>query len=97
MALKYEEGLKVKALKKIAIEMMIAARTAPKGKGVDTLKIAFAEKEDIEMIAKRMFEIDREINFPTFNRDAKNILNADAMIILGTIRPLHGKNINKCG
>jgi uncharacterized ferredoxin-like protein len=98
MALKYEEGLKIKALKKIAIEMMIAARTAPKGKGIDTLKIAFAEKEDIEMIAKRMFEIDQEMDFPAFSRDAKNILNADAMIILGTIiKPLGLKKCGMCG
>ena len=37
MALIYEEELRGKTLKNIARKMMVAARTAPKGRGIDYL------------------------------------------------------------
>lgn len=95
MSLIYEEDLRTKALKKSARSMMVAARTAPKGRGIDYISIAMAEREDIEKIAKRMFEIDQEMDFPAFSRDAKNLLKADAMIILGT--KIKSVGLKKCG
>ena len=95
MALIYEEDLRRKALKKVARQMMIAARTAPKGRGIDHVYVAMAERDDIEKIAKRMFEIDKELDFPAFTRDAKNILKADAMIILGC--EIQSVGLKKCG
>lgn len=95
MALIYEEDLRPKALKKAARSMMVAARTAPKGRGIDYISIAMAEREDIEKIAKRMFEIDQEMDFPAFSRDAKNLLKADAMIILGS--KIKSVGLKKCG
>ncbi len=95
MALIYEEDLRKKALKKVARSMMTAARTAPKGRGIDFISIAMAEQEDIEKIAKRMVEIDQEMDFPAFSRDAKNLMKADAMIILGT--KIKSVGLKKCG
>ena len=95
MALIYEEELRKKTLKNIARDMMVAARTAPKGRGIDYIHVALAEREDIEKIAERMFEIDKELTFPAFTRDAKNLLNADAMIILGC--EIKSVGLKKCG
>ncbi len=95
MALKYDEELRAKTLNKIAQKMMVAARTAPKGRGLDYMSIALAEREDIEKIAKRMVEIDKEMDFPAFSRDAKNLLKADAMIILGS--KIKSVGLKKCG
>lgn len=95
MALIYEEKLRKETLKDIAQKMMVAARTAPKGRGIDHVYVALAERKDIEQIAKRMIEIDQEINYPAFSRDAKNILNADAMIILGC--DIKSVGLKKCG
>lgn len=75
--------------------MMTAARTAPKGRGTDNIVIAMTEPEDIEKIAKRMVEIDKEMDFPAFSRDAKNLLKADACIILGT--KIQSIGLKKCG
>ncbi len=95
MALIYEEELRGKTLKNIARDMMIAARTAPKGRGIDQVYVALAEREDIEKIAQRMFEIDKEYNYPAFSRDANNVLKADAMIILGC--EIKSVGLKKCG
>lgn len=98
MTLAKEHEISEKALRDIAEKMMLAARTAPKGKGTDTITLALAEKEDIEKIAKRMIEVDEELDFPAFSRDAKNILNCSVMLVLGTkIKPLGLKKCGMCG
>ena len=95
MALIYEENLREKTLHEVARQMMVAARTAPKGRGLDQVYIAMAEREDIEKIAERMFEIDKEYAYPAFSRDANNMLKADAMIILGC--EIKSVGLKKCG
>lgn len=95
MTLIKEQEISEKALRDIAEKMMLAARTAPKGKGTDTITLALAEKEDIEIIAKRMIAIDQEMDFPAFSRDAKNILNCSVMLLLGT--RIQSVGLKKCG
>ena len=68
----------------IAKKMALAARTAPKGRGRNTIETLIATKSDIEEIAARMdkIAIDKKQGF--FTRDANNIRNCDAVLILGT-------------
>lgn len=51
MTLIKEQKISTKALRNIAEKMMLASRTAPKGKGTDTIKLALAEKAAIEIVA----------------------------------------------
>ncbi len=95
MSIIYEEELKKETIREVAKQMMIAARTAPKGRGIDNLSIALLEPEAIEKIAKCMEEIDAEMDFPAFSRDAKNLRKADACIILGT--KIKSVGLKKCG
>lgn len=95
MTLKYDNELNKKVLKKVACQMMVAARTAPKGRGLDYMVIALAEYDDVKKIAQRMQEIDKEFKLPSFSRDAKNILKAEAMILLGT--KIKSVGLKKCG
>ncbi len=95
MSIIYEEKLKKETIREVAKQMMIAARTAPKGRGIDNLSIALLEPEAIEKIAKCMEEIDAEMDFPAFSRDAKNLRKADACIILGT--KIKSVGLKKCG
>lgn len=83
----------------VAKKMMIAARTAPKGKGNDNLELAIVDGEDIVKIAERMKEIsERENTTPAFARDADNILNAEVVLLLGTrINPLELAYCGLCG
>lgn len=72
------------AIKDIAEKMLIAARTAPKARGVDNLLLFIADKDDILIISEKMKEIGQRIGAAFFLRDAGNILLAPYMLILAT-------------
>ena len=82
---------------RIAQQMMTAARTAPKGKGVDVIEIAMVTDEDIQRLSNEMIAIHAENGFKFFLRDADNILNAECIILIGTREHAHGLNCGHCG
>ncbi len=94
-----EEEIRDNMVIRIAEEMLTAARTAPKARGVDNLVLAMATGNDIELIAKKMEEIgNRPDGTPSFTRDAGNIRNAQAIILLGTrIKSQGVKLCGRCG
>ena len=65
-------------------QMMTAARTAPKGKGIDIIEIAMVTGEDIQRLSDEMLKLAAETGFKFILRDADNILSAEAIVILGT-------------
>ena len=81
----------------IARQMMTAARTAPKGKGVDVIEIALVEGDDIRRLSEEMIAIQEENGFKFFLRDADNILNAECILLIGTREHVHGLNCGHCG
>ena len=54
----------------IAQKMMVAARTAPKGKGVDVVECAVVDGDDLEALACTMEAVGEERGFAFFLRDA---------------------------
>lgn len=96
MKLYFEEKIREETILEVANKMMIAARTAPKGKGVDNLVIALVKKEGIKEISDKLKEMAQRENVPAFfHRDAENILQASAMVLIGTkINPM---NLSPCG
>ncbi len=81
----HEQEVRDETVKNIAAKMMVAARTAPKGKGIDNLEIIMVDKGEIQKIAARMKEIaGRPGTTPAFERDAGNILQASTMVLIGT-------------
>ena len=80
-----------------ARQMMTAARTAPKAKGVDIIEVAMITDEDIQRLSDEMRKVSEENGFKFFLRDADNILNAECVVVIGT-RPLaNGLNCGHCG
>lgn len=77
--------------------MMVAARTAPKGKGVDIIEVAMVTDRDINRLHDEMLKIAAETGFKFFLRDADNMLQSDAVIILGTRQKVQGLNCYHCG
>ena len=78
--------------------MMTAARTAPKAKGVDIIEIALVEeREDLEKLAEAMRRRSEETGFKFLLRDADNILQGEAVILIGTRRHTQGLNSGYCG
>ena len=82
---------------RIAQQMMTAARTAPKGKGVDVIEIALVEGDDIRRLSEEMIAIQEENGFKFFLRDADNIQNAECILLIGTREHAHGLNCGHCG
>ena len=81
----------------IARQMMIAARTAPKGKGVDIIEVIMVSGDDLKVLSEKMISIADETGLNFFYRDAENILQAECIILIGTIDQAQGLNCGHCG
>jgi uncharacterized ferredoxin-like protein len=81
----------------VANAMMTAARTAPKGKGIDIIEVALASGETIGLLSKAMLEYGERTGLKFITRDALNILQAEAIVLIGTRQQSHGLNCGYCG
>lgn len=81
----------------VARQMMTAARTAPKGKGVDIIEIALVAGEDLKRLSDKMVAMVEEHGMKFFMRDAANVLQAECVIIIGTREQAQGLNCGHCG
>ena len=81
----------------VARQMMTAARTAPKGKGVDIIEIAMVTDGDINILSEMMVKMVAEHGMKFFLRDAENILNAECVLLIGTHEQAQGLNCGHCG
>ena len=92
-----ERDLRHEHVLNVARQMMTAARTAPKGKGIDVLEIALITDEALAKLSKKMQAIAEERGLKFFLRDAENILQAECLIIIGTRECAKGLNCGHCG
>lgn len=93
-----EESFRLGAIEKIAEEICLAARTAPKARGLNLLEMAILKGNDIEKLSQKMQEIGERENHQTFLRDAKSIKAAAVIILIGTKRQVVGlKYCAYCG
>ena len=81
----------------IARQMMTAARTAPKGKGIDILEVAMVTGDDLKVLSDRMIALAEEQGMKFFLRDAGNILSAECVVLIGTREQAQGLNCGHCG
>lgn len=92
-----ERNIRQEIVLEAARQIMAAARTAPKGKGVDIIEVCCVTQPEIELIAEEMRKIHEANGFKFFLRDADNIMQAEAMILIGTKEHCHGMNCGRCG
>jgi uncharacterized ferredoxin-like protein len=71
-----------KALETVACHMALAARTAPKTKGIDNIIIKILKQPQIKELAKEMEKISKLENRPGFYRDAQNIKNSHILVLI---------------
>lgn len=90
-----EESLRKEHVLKIATQMLAAARTAPKARGVDRLFLAILEQHETEKLSVEMKNLALNGGPEFFIRDANNLLQADAVIIVGTRYEAQGLQL--CG
>ncbi|MCX7949282.1 MAG: DUF2148 domain-containing protein [Treponemataceae bacterium] len=79
-------------------QMAIAARTAPKARGVDEILTLALTEEDKDRLADEMQRIGEEKNLAFFVRDAKNVRTAQAVFLIGFRNKTRGvPNCGNCG
>lgn len=79
-----ERTARQQLVEEAAHKIMIAARTAPKGKGVDVVEIGMLTGEEICLLSDEMRRIGWKIGQKFYHRDADNILLAEAVILIGS-------------
>ena len=92
-----ERNTTIKAALEVARRMMTAARTAPKAKGMDRLELSCVSGDDLEILAKKMEEIGLKNQRASFARDAGNIRQSQAVVLLGSRRGEQELNCGYCG
>lgn len=73
-----------KAIYEVANLMVAAARTAPKGRGIDNIEAMIVDGEDKDALAEKMREIAIETNGEgPFERDSYNIDASECVVLIG--------------
>jgi len=90
-----EETINSETVRDVARKMLMAARTAPKGRGEDNMVLALVEGDEIKRIAQKLAEMGKQYDMPGFKRDAENILSAAVMVLFGT--RIKSVGLKKCG
>jgi len=71
------------AVEMVAGLMALSARTAPKGRGVDTLVIRVVAGSDLAVLAEEMRNVGERIGAAFFSRDASNVSKSAACVLIG--------------
>ncbi len=96
MARQYDD-IKGEALKDIAESMCVAARTAPKTRGRDNLRIVILTADEKKRVSSRMTKIAKRDNRPSCERDAGSIKGSDHIVVIGTKKDPLGLDCGFCG
>lgn len=81
----------------VARQMMTAARTAPKGKGIDIIEVALVTGDELTILSDTMIAMVAEHGMKFFLRDAANMLQAECVVLIGTRDQAQGLNCGHCG
>lgn len=92
-----ERDIRHEHILNVARQMMTAARTAPKGKGIDIIEVALVTGEDIKILSDKMIAMVEEHGMKFFLRDADNILSAECIVLIGAREQAQGLNCGHCG
>lgn len=87
-----------RAILQVADLIMAAARTAPKGCGVDNLETIIIDGAEKDRLAVQMRKIAEETGESFFARDSKNVDTCPVIVLLGIKNnPLGLDNCSYCG
>ena len=92
------EDAEKRAALAVAEKMAAAAKTAPKGSGVDDVIVLILDGEDKAVLSRHMRNIAGEVNLEFFNRDAGNVDASHCVVLIGMVdNPLYIKGCGMCG
>jgi uncharacterized ferredoxin-like protein len=90
-----EESFSEEAILDVAGKMALAARTAPKARGINHIEISIATGDTVKKIADQMRKIGEKYDQAFFIRDAGNLGHSPAVLLLGT--RIQSLGLKKCG
>ncbi len=93
------DEIKKESIIDVAKKMLIAAKTAPKGRGLDNLYLGLlTDKTQREAVAQKMEELAAQHEVSIFKRDANHIRQAEVVVVLAArISPTGLKVCGYCG
>ena len=93
-----QEEAELEGLLRAAELMAVAARTAPKARGVDVVRTVLIYGEDLEKIASKMEEIAERTGLAFFKRDANCLRRSKVLLLIGVVgsQP-RGLDCTACG
>ena len=90
--------LEQQAAAQVAALMAAAARTSPKTRGIDNIRVLAIDDEPTkQQVIAKMKEIARTENRPSLERDANNIVASSALLVIGVEANTAGLNCGFCG
>lgn len=96
--MKKSNELESAAVKDVAEFMALAARTAPKTRGIDNIEvIAIDDADTKKKVVEKMKEISKKENRPSFERDAGSIEQSPVILVIGVKSNPAGLNCGFCG
>ncbi|OLR58138.1 ferredoxin [Anaerostipes sp. 992a] len=75
--------IEAKAAVEIGMHMCAAARTAPKARGIDYIETMVLSGEEKDQLAAKLKEMGEQQNIAFYVRDAGNLLQAQALVLIG--------------
>ncbi|MCX7953631.1 MAG: DUF2148 domain-containing protein [Bacteroidales bacterium] len=91
------EEIKNSTIKELAKILAISGITAPKARGQSNLEILIITDDTIKKLSEKMIEIKQRDNKAFFERDAINIANCEAILLIGTEYKSRGLDCGLCG
>jgi uncharacterized ferredoxin-like protein len=96
--MKNSNELEQAAIKDVAEFMAVAARTAPKTRGIDNIEvIAIDDEASKNRLIKKMKDISKKESRPGFERDANCVAVSPAILVIGVRNNPAGLNCGFCG
>lgn len=95
MAIQRENDINVDTVLQVAHLMAVSARTAPKARGNDNLEILVVTGNDLLILSEKMKQIGETENIAFFIRDAENVKQASAALIIAT--KISSQGLKLCG
>ncbi len=80
-----------------ARRMCAAARTAPKARGLDDIETMVVTGDEKDALAAEMDRLGAALGAPSFIRDARNVRDSLAVVLIGTRLTQRGLNCGYCG
>ncbi|HWQ79925.1 MAG TPA: DUF2148 domain-containing protein [Anaerovoracaceae bacterium] len=86
-------------VQRITEYMALSAKTAPKARGIDFVGVRIVKGDELKKLADAMVEYGNRNKKANYDRDGKNVMNSDAVLLLAlnmnTQPP--GLNCGACG